>query len=60
MKNNDTFVIPAPIPTFVRTGTGMTIKSLGDLNLEMALIVKWSSTLHFIAHYSLFIKIGEG
>ncbi len=36
MKNNYTFVIPAPIPTFVRTGAGMTIKILGDLNLEMA------------------------
>ncbi len=39
MKNNYTFVIPAPISTFVRAGsvkTGMTIKVLDDLNLEMA------------------------
>ncbi len=37
MKNNYTIVIPAPIPTFVRMGAGMTIKILGDLNLEMTL-----------------------
>ncbi len=38
MKNNYTFVIPTSILTFVRTGTGMIIKILDDLNLEMALL----------------------
>ncbi len=36
MKNNCTFVIPAPVLTKVGMGAGMTIKVLDDLNLEMA------------------------
>ncbi len=37
MKNNYTFVIPAPVLTKVGIGAGITIKVLDDLNSEMAL-----------------------
>ncbi len=47
MKNNCTFVVPAPVLTKVGMGAGMTIKVLDDLNLEMALPVKSVSQFFF-------------
>ncbi len=53
MKNNYTFVIPAPILTFVGMGAGMTIKVLDDLNLEMALLVSNHGGTDFVVPFQV-------